>query len=111
MHMALPQTWYYNLLKSVAPKLYIRLFAKSMGAVGTSHESLDKILRQFARADIFPLKAARGFMIVLDQKLSLHFYQDGDHFVYDGFEMGTYRAGSVTVLDALPETEGPYITE
>ena len=52
------------------------------------------------RVDIVPSRSnMRGFQIVLDGLLSLYFSQDGDHFAYDGFEMGLFEDGDVTVFD------------
>ena len=56
------------------------------------------------RIDLYPTASAeRGFILVLDLKTALYFYQDGDHFKYDGFEMGEYNKGDVTILDNIPE--------
>ncbi|MFH1990390.1 MAG: hypothetical protein ABIJ19_00855, partial [Patescibacteria group bacterium] len=52
------------------------------------------------RIDILPSESGlRGFVVVLDRKTAIYFYQDGDHFVYDGFEMGRYDKGDVTIFD------------
>ena len=40
-------------------------------------------------------------MLVIDQKDALYFYQDGDHFSYDGCEIGEYEKGEVTIFDNL----------
>lgn len=42
---------------------------------------------------------SRGLIIILDQKLSLYFYQNGGSFKFDGYEMGEYDKGEVTVFD------------
>ncbi|MEK7065330.1 MAG: hypothetical protein AAB963_02700 [Patescibacteria group bacterium] len=52
----------------------------------------------------FPLQPlsgndGRGFIIFVDNKISFWFFQDGDHFKYDGFEMGEYGDGNVQVFD------------
>jgi hypothetical protein len=58
------------------------------------------LFSQVEKVDIVPSRSdLRGFQIILDRGFSLFFYQDGDHFVYDGFEMGPYKAGDVTVFD------------
>ena len=38
-------------------------------------------------------------MIVIDRSTALYFYQDSDHFKYDGFEIGEYEKGDVTIFD------------
>lgn len=54
------------------------------------------------RVDIFPLTSGeRGFVLMLNKNTALYFYQDGDHFIYDGFEVGEYDGGDVTIFDHL----------
>lgn len=43
----------------------------------------------------------RGFIIFVDNKMSFWFFQNGDHFEYDGFEIGEYDDGNVQVFDDL----------
>ena len=51
------------------------------------------------KIDIVPLgPGSQGFQFIIDSSTSLYFYQDGDHFVYDGYEMGQYGKGEVTIL-------------
>jgi hypothetical protein len=60
------------------------------------------LFEKVERVDIVPSRSnMRGFQIILDGLLSLYFSQDGDHFVYDGFEMGPYEDGDVTIFDKL----------
>jgi hypothetical protein len=60
------------------------------------------LFQGIGRIDFVPSRSTmRGFQIILDGLLSLYFSQEGDHFVYDGFEMGPYDEGDVTVLDKL----------
>ncbi len=60
------------------------------------------LFQKVERVDFVPSRSTmRGFQIILDGLLSLYFSQEGDHFVYDGFEMGPYDEGDVTVLDKL----------
>lgn len=60
------------------------------------HEELAKS----KRIDISPVNSGgRGFIITIDRKSALYFYQEGDHFVYDGCEMGEYEKGDVTIFD------------
>ena len=53
------------------------------------------------RIDFKPFREGRGFYLVLDNSFSIWFNQDGDHFVYDGWEMGEYSKGDVTIFDKL----------
>ena len=54
------------------------------------------------KIDICPLTGEdRGFIIFIDRKFSLWFYQKGDHFELDGNEFGPYDPGEVTVFDGL----------
>ena len=54
------------------------------------------------RIDVVPLRSElRGFRLIIDSVLSIYFIQDGDHFAYDGFELGCYSdEGDVTIFDA-----------
>ena len=53
-----------------------------------------------ASVDIVLTKTGgRGFQIIVDNKFSLYFYQDGKHFKYDGWEVGEYEDGDITVFD------------
>ncbi len=83
------------------PRLGMLYLSKKIGIkkpiFGKAHELFSKS----ERIDIFPAATPRGFIIVLDRETALYFYQDGDHFVYDGFEMGEYEKGDVTIFDSL----------
>ncbi len=102
--------WFTKLLAQFFPKLFFRYASKCAGLNPQKITQAQKIFGDAERIDIFPLRGGhRGFIIVLDNKLSLHFYQDGDHFHYDGFEMGKYQDGDVTVFDSLTkEPKSPY---
>jgi len=59
-----------------------------------------RVFAKISRVDVVPLRDGwRGFQIILDHSLSLYFFQDDDHFIYDGFEIGAYGNGEVTVFD------------
>lgn len=63
---------------------------------------LHKIFSKSEKIDIFLTGSnKRGFILVLNQQVSLFFYQDGDSFKYDGFEIGEYNKGDVTIFDSL----------
>lgn len=82
------------------PAFVMRRFAKSIGIerpiFQKAHEVFDG-----SRIDIFPVSNGRGFILVIDCKTALFFYQDGDRFAYDGYEMGKYNKGDITVLDRI----------
>ena len=95
--------WFTKLCLRFAPWTLMRRAAKDQGVKPDYVDHAIKLLGKAERVDFFPLDSrnGRGFVIVLDKKFSLHFYQDGDHFIYDGFEMGEYNEGDVTVFDNL----------
>ena len=71
-----------------------------MGVENPVFDKAHEVFAEIERIDIVPhVGTERGFRIILDGKTSLWFYQDGDHFKYDGFEMGEYEKGEVTVFD------------
>lgn len=63
--------------------------------------ALHKELNKSKSIDIFPTSRNRGFILVIDRKKALYFYQDGDHFSYDGCEVGEYEKGNVTIFDNI----------
>lgn len=86
------------------PNLMFKRFAKRHGIEKVVFDKLHEIFADTNRIDIFPLSGgggSRGFMIVIDRKTALYFYQDHDHFKYDGFEMGEYGDGDVTIFDRI----------
>lgn len=73
----------------------------SMPGIETSKKA-HALFEKVERVDIVPARGSmRGFQVILDGLLSLYFSQEGDHFVYDGFEMGPYDEGDVTIFDKL----------
>lgn len=83
----------YKIIKRPYYFFYVRIKLRKISAL---HEKMAKS----KRVDLFPLSGSgRGFMIVFDQKEALYFYQDGDHFIYDGCETGEYEKGDVTIFD------------
>jgi hypothetical protein len=81
------------------PMWALKGFANRLGVGDSVLDNLHKIFVKTNRIDLVPLRGSRGFMIILDGKMSLWFYQDGDHFKYDGFELGEYDRGDVTIFD------------
>ncbi len=76
--------------------------AKQMGINNSLFDEAHNLFSKVRRIDILPLTYGyRGFMIVIDKKTALYFHQDYDHFVYDGFEIGKYEKGDVTIFDHL----------
>lgn len=97
--------WFTKILFRLWPTLMMKNFARKIGIKDSSFDQLHPVFSKTNRIDLIPFSPShsghRGFMIILDQKTALYFYQDGDHFVYDGFEMGEYDKGEVTVFDSL----------
>ena len=63
------------------------------------HE-VDKWLKE-KNEDGFVVRYKKGVLILTTGRISLHFYQNGDSFYYDGFEIGRYNKGNVTIFDKL----------
>ena len=92
--------WLTKIFLKLWPKLAMKHFAKKMGINNSLFDQAHEVFSQTNRIDILPLKSGhRGFMIIMDRKTALYFYQDNDHFIYDGFEMGKYNKGDVTIFD------------
>jgi hypothetical protein len=90
---------YKKFLMKYFPGLFLRLFGKE---IGLDNKKIGHAYKLFEDAEIHiqPLSGgSRGFILTLDNKLTLWFYQDGDHFKFDGIEMGEYDDGDVTVFD------------
>lgn len=86
-----------------SPAMGVIRLANEMGFSGgelsrRAHQAFEKI----KRVDVFISESGeRGFIVLLDRQVALFFSQDGDHFAYDGFEMGEYQAGDVTLFDGI----------
>lgn len=94
--------WLNKLLFKFWPKMGIRYFANKMGIDDSRARQAHDLFTGVKKIDIFPSGSGyRGFILILDQKTSLYFYQDGDHFKYDGYEMGEYKKGDVTLFDTV----------
>jgi len=92
--------WFTKLLLKFWPKLAMKRMAGKIGIENPVFDQAHEVFSQTKRIDLLPLQAGfRGFMLIIDRKTALYFYQDGDHFVYDGFEMGEYEKGDVTIFD------------
>lgn len=96
--------WWQGMIARFFPKLFFRWHARKMGIQDIVFDRAHDLFTRVQRIDIIPTGAGtRGFILVLDRKTALYFYQDGDHFKYDGFEMGEYDEGDVTLFDHLKE--------
>lgn len=93
-------SWFTKIVLKFWPELAIMKMAKKMGIANPLFDKAHKIFSQVERIDILPaVSGYRGFQLIIDGKTALYFYQDGDHFIYDGFEMGEYEKGDVTIFD------------
>ena len=96
--------WYTRLMLKFFPHWFLK---NEFEKIGGESDALDQASALFSdkRIDIRPSSVpnSRGFIITLDNQLSLYFYQDGDHFKFDGYEMGKYDNGDVTVFDKLTD--------
>ncbi len=97
--------WFTKILMRFVPKTFLRYAAEKQGIESQKIDYAMKLFGENSRVDIHPLpnRSGRGFIIILDNKLSLYFYQDGDHFYYDGCEIGEYEKGDVTIFDKIQE--------
>jgi len=97
-------SWHRKLLLKFWPRAAFKLFAKELGIANPVFDKAHDIFSCAERIDLQPVAGGqRGFILILDSKTALYFYQDGDHFKYDGFEMGKYKKGDVTIFDNIRE--------
>lgn len=93
--------WFTKLSLRFAPWNFFKYAAKEEGLNPKKIDWAEGLFRDSKRVDIQPLtERSRGFIITIDNRLSLWFNQDGDCFKYDGFETGPYDNGDVTVFDS-----------
>lgn len=91
--------WTRFLLR-ISPLRGIKRLSRKMGIDPDIGEKANTLFENAERIDIFPSRSGeRGFQIVIDRSTALYFYQDGDHFVYDGHEVGKYEKGEITIFD------------
>ena len=93
--------WLTKTLMKISPRLLFRWAAFDNKLDYAKVEQANKLFSNTKRIDFSPFGGVhgRGLVMYLDNKLSLHFYQDGNTFYYDGFEIGPYENGDVTVFD------------
>ena len=93
----------------LAPDYALKLLARRSGDGEIIFDKLHEALVSTKRVDLFKTGSnSRGFILVLDQRTALFFYQDGDHFIYDGWETGEYGKGEITILDNSVNDKDPY---
>ena len=96
-------SWLDKGLMMLFPHAAIRRIGKKMGIENSPFEAAHLLFDGVARVDVLPLAGdRRGFMLVLDRNTALYFYQEGDGFAYDGFELGEYRVGDVFIFERSP---------
>jgi len=91
--------WYLKLVLKFCPSLFFKHYAAEQNV---KYKDLERANDLFLDKKVHFQSLSgkgRGFIIQLNNSLTLWFYQDGNHFVYDGFEMGQYDDGDVTCLD------------
>ena len=95
--------WLTKLLIHFSPRSFFRLAARENKLDYKKIEEAENLFRDTKRIDFFPSggTGGRSLIIVIDNKLSLFFYQNEDTFTYDGFEIGPYKNGEVTVFDKI----------
>jgi uncharacterized membrane protein (UPF0136 family) len=96
-------SWLTKILLGISLSWGMARLARELNLPGIeASKKAHALFQKIGRIDFVPSRSTmRGFQIILDGLLSLYFSQEGDHFVYDGFEMGPYDDGDVTVLDKL----------
>lgn len=79
------------------PAAGFEFMASQNGLPASWPTQLQGIFDQAKRIDIIPMDNAdhQGFIIILNQALSLWFYRKGNEYRYDGFEIGPYDQGSL----------------
>ena len=94
-------SWFTRFLLRFWPMWGLARLARELGFNSKHMEKANDLFFDVKKVDIVPFEPGqRGFKIILDRKTALYFYQDGDHFKYDGSEVGEYEKGDVTVFDA-----------
>jgi uncharacterized membrane protein (UPF0136 family) len=96
-------SWLTKILLGISLSWGLSRLARELSLPGIeTSKKAHALFQKIERVDFVPSRSPmRGFQIILDGLLSLYFSQEGDHFIYDGFEMGPYDEGDVTVLDKL----------
>lgn len=91
-----------RVLLFVVPMRGMKRLSRGMGIDTRVADKAHALFDGAQTIDIVPSRSnSRGFQLIIDRHTALYFYQDGDHFAYDGFEMGEYDKGQVTIFDSL----------
>lgn len=91
---------YTRFLLKYFPKQFFKKTAKEYGIDSENINSAMSLFGPANRIDVQPFDpGSRGFTITLNNNFKLWFVQDGDTFTFDGYEMGKYGNGDVTVFD------------
>jgi hypothetical protein len=101
-------TFFDRLFLKYCPDFAMRRYAKKMGIKDIVFDKAHQMFLGAKRIDFFPSVTGRGLIIVIDLKTTLFFYQEGDHFTYDGYEMGKYNKGDVAVFDGIKKVPPLY---
>lgn len=95
-------SWQTRFLLRFWPTRGLSRLAKELGLNSQLMEESQNLFSKVSRIDIIPDNSGeRGFQIILDKLTALYFYQEGDHFIFDGSEAGEYENGDVTIFDRL----------
>lgn len=91
-----------RVLLLVAPMRGLKRLSRDMGIDTLVADKAHALFEGAQTIDVVPSRSNdRGFQLIIDRQTALYFYQDGDHLTYDGFEMGEYDKGDVTIFDTI----------
>lgn len=89
-----------RILLRISPLRGIKRLSRRLGLNQDFADKAHEVFVETTRIDIVPSSSGvRGFQLIINGNTALYFNQDGDHFVYDGFEIGEYEKGEVTIFD------------
>ncbi len=102
--------FWLKLIAFFSPKILFKLAAKERDWDSDKIEAATKLFSGAQQIDFWPSggREGRSLIITLDNKMALFFYQNGDTFSYDGFEIGLYENGEVTVFDSIKNAKAPF---
>ncbi len=94
-------SWFTRFLLRFWPMAGMKKLAHELGFDSKEMGKANDLFFDVEKIDIVPLGGSgqRGFQMILNRNTALYFYQDGDHFKYDGSEVGKYEKGNVTIFD------------
>jgi|GEM_PF-2885773 len=105
-------SWWTLILLKISPTHGIKRLSRELGVDTDFADKAHELFSKTEKIDIVPLKSGlRGFRLIINGSTALYFYQDGDHFVYDGFEVGKYEKGDITIFDRESFGAAKAITE